>query len=283
MTTSLRASESAQPVPLWPPGSPELDALGTGGTDDQPCLAPYLLGDGRVSGAVVVCPGGGYALRADHEGEPVARWLNRLGLAAFVLSYRVAPHRHPAPLRDAQRAIRLVRYRSADWNIDPARIAILGFSAGGHLAATAATNWDHGDSDASDEVERLSSRPDALVLSYPVISFGASAHLGSMHNLLGNDPPPELRRRLSAETQVTARTPPTFLWHTADDQAVSVEHSLLFAHALAQHRVPFACHVYPHGAHGLGLAEHDPELHTWTAHCARFLADLGMGDVLTAT
>jgi acetyl esterase/lipase len=227
---------------------------------------------------VIVCPGGGYALRADHEGESVAHWLNRIGLAAFVLSYRVGPHRHPAPLHDALRAIRLVRHRSAGWNIDSSRIAILGFSAGGHLAATAATSWDHGTSEADDEIERLSSRPDALVLGYPVISFGASAHFGSMHNLLGPDPTPELRLRLSAETRVTAQTPPTFLWHTADDAGVSVEHSLLFATALARHGIPFGLHIYPYGAHGLGLAEHDPELHTWTLHCARFLADQDMGN-----
>ncbi len=273
MATRIQDTGFTSSIPLWPPGSPEPGGIGSTAHANSPCITPYLSGAGNGRGAVIVCPGGGYALHADHEGEPVARWLNRIGLAAFVLNYRVAPHRHPAPLRDAQRAIRLVRHTSVEWNLDSGRIAILGFSAGGHLAATAATTWDHGDPNASDEVERSSSRPDALVLGYPVISFGACAHPGSMRNLVGDNPSPRLRRRLSAENRVNPETPPTFLWHTADDPAVSVEHSLLFAGALERHRVPFALHVFPHGAHGLGLAEDDPEVRTWTSHCARFLAD----------
>lgn len=265
--------EAPTPLPLWLPGSAELSRVERGSGHDPPRMTPYLPNVSKATGAVIICPGGGYAVRADHEGEPVAHWLNGIGLAAFVLHYRVAPARHPAPLRDAQRAIRLVRYRAREWNVDPARIAILGFSAGGHLAATAATSWDSGDPKANDPIERVSSRPDVLVLCYPVVSFGDRAHIGSMHNLLGDDPPAELRSRLSAETQVTADTPPTFLWHTADDSAVSVDHSLLFAAALASRNVPFALHVYPRGVHGLGLAEDDPEVHSWTAHCARFLAD----------
>ncbi len=273
----VSTTESPEPLPLWPAHSPELATLAPDMGDDRPCITPYLLEKREITGAVIVCPGGGYAVRADHEGEPVARWLNEIGMAAFVLSYRVAPHRHPAPVRDAQRAIRLVRQRAAGWNVDPERIAMLGFSAGGHLAATAATRWDHGNPEASDEVERSSSRPDALILCYPVISFGACTHFGSMRNLLGDDPSLELRSRLSAETHVTSDTPPTFLWHTADDSCVSVEHSLLFAAALHRNNVPFALHVYPRGAHGLGLAEDDSEVQTWTAHCARFLTDCGMG------
>jgi acetyl esterase/lipase len=224
---------------------------------------------------MVVCPGGGYRTRAAHEGAPVARWLNGLGVAAFVLDYRVAPHRHPAPLRDAQRAIRLVRHGLPGGGGPFERVGILGFSAGGHLAATSGTQYDRGAPGADDPVERASCRPDALVLCYPVISFGEHRHHGSMVNLLGDGAPEELRRTLSAETRVTADTPPAFLWHTADDAGVPVENSLLFASALRRHGVPFALHVYPRGRHGLGLAEDDPVAGSWTGLCAHWLATEG--------
>jgi acetyl esterase/lipase len=241
----------------------------------MPMLTAFPVASKDPAGAVIICPGGGYSRRAEHEGAPVATWLNGLGLAAFLLDYRVAPHRHPTPLRDAQRAIRLVRHQADSLNIRADRVAILGFSAGGHLAATAGTNFDSGDPEARDPVHRMSSRPDLLVLCYPVISFGPFAHVGSMWNLLGDDPSADLRRQLSAETNVTRATPPTFLWHTADDPAVSVEHSLAFAAALHRNGVPFSLHVYPTGAHGLGLALDDPEVSSWTAHCADFLVRHG--------
>ncbi len=262
-------------IPLWPEGSEEL--AGSSGADD-PRLTPFPA-DSRdtpePSSAVIVCPGGGYGRRAEHEGAPVALWLNGLGIDAFVLDYRVAPHRHPAPLNDAQRAIRLVRHHANKWNIRADRVGFLGFSAGGHLAATAGTMFDDGDPRATDSVDRERSRPDLLVLCYPVISFGFFTHAGSMRNLLGEDPSEDLRRRLSAETNVTPLTPPTFLWHTANDSGVVVEHSLAFATALHRNGVPFALHVFPEGAHGLGLAPEDPEVSSWTNHCADFLARHG--------
>jgi len=206
-------------------------------------------------GAVIICPGGGYEIHAPHEAEPVAEWLNRQGLTAFILRYRFAPHRHPAPLEDAARAVRYVRCHAARWKVDPQHIGILGFSAGGHLAATIGTHFDAGQATASDPVERMSSRPDALILCYPVISLLKFGHVGSMENLLGPNPPEELRRELSNDLRVTAATPPAFLWHTASDETVPVEQSLMFAEALGKSGVSFELHVFPSGQHGLGLSD----------------------------
>lgn len=264
--------EARDHVALWPEGSAEIAGLERAAV---PQLTVYPAHTAQPTSAVIVCPGGGYARRAEHEAVPVARWLNELGITACVLDYRVAPHRHPAPLWDAQRALRLVRHRAAVWNIRPDRVGILGFSAGGHLAATVGTKFDPGDPQAADPIARESSRPDALVLCYPVISFGSFTHTGSMRNLLGDDPSDDLRRDLSAELHVTSGTPPTFLWHTANDPAVSVEHSLVFASALHRNGVPFALHVFPEGAHGAGMAEGQPEVSSWTDHCANFLARHG--------
>ncbi|MGI6610182.1 MAG: alpha/beta hydrolase [Limnochordia bacterium] len=257
-------------VPLWNEQVP--GALGSG-EEDQPSLTPYLLGGEQARAAVVVCPGGGYAHRAAHEGEPVARWLNAIGLCAVVLRYRVAPYRHPYPLMDAQRALRLVRYKAKEWGIDPQRVGILGFSAGGHLAATAGTHFDAGSLSASDPVMRHSCRPDFLILCYPVITFGDQyAHLGSMRNLLGPEPSEEMRRHLSNEQQVTEATPSTFLWHTANDAGVPVENSLMFAAALSRHGVPWEMHIFPDGRHGLGLAAEHPQVRAWPELCATWLA-----------
>lgn len=260
------------PIPLWSDGAPEL-AVTKPGT--FPTLTPYLPESPAPTSAIVVCPGGGYQMRATHEGEPVARWLNTLGVAAFIVDYRLAPHRHRVPLDDAQRAIRTVRTNADVWNVDPQRVGILGFSAGGHLAATAATQWDHGSAEADDPVARHGCRPDLAILCYPVISFMQATHHGSMTNLLGESPTLEQRRALSAELNVTAETPPTFLWHTADDAAVDVENSLVFASALRRHGVPFALHVLPAGEHGLGLAEGHAEAGVWPELGARFLRRSG--------
>lgn len=257
-------------VPLWDEQVP--GALGSE-EGDQPSLTPYLLDGEQTRAAVVVCPGGGYAHRAPHEGEPVARWLNSIGLHALVLRYRVTPYRHPCPLMDAQRALRLVRHKAGEWGIDPQRVGILGFSAGGHLAATSATHFDAGSPSASDPVMLQSCRPDFLILCYPVITFvGQYAHLGSMRNLLGPEPSEEMRNYLSNEQQVTGDTPPTFLWHTANDAGVPVENSLMFAAALSRHGVPWEMHIFPDGRHGLGLAPEHPQVRAWTELCATWLA-----------
>lgn len=258
---------------LWPEGAP--GALGTEPAD-RPKITVYRAPAEDANGsAVVVCPGGGYGrLAADHEGRHVAEWLNSLGVSAFVLQYRLGPrYRHPAPLQDAQRAIRIVRARAREWSVDPARVGILGFSAGGHLASTASTRFDDGRPDARDPVERQGSRPDFAVLLYPVISLdGPSAHSGSRRNLLGETPDPALLELLSNERQVTARTPPTFLFHTADDPTVPVQNSLLYFEALRTAGVPAELHVFAHGRHGVGLALDDPALSAWPRLCASWLS-----------
>lgn len=257
------------------PGLTEIVRLweGEGAPDSRIAWYPAQAAGRRA--CVIVCPGGGYGVLAPHEGEPVALWLNSLGISACVLTYRVAPHRHPAPLADAQRAIRLVRQRAAQWNVDPRRVGILGFSAGGHLAATAATQFDRGDTRAADPVERQSSRPDLAVLAYPVISFEQFYHGGSRDNLLGPSPDPAIVRNLSAERRVTADTSPSFIWFTADDESVDVRNGLLFASALREHGVPFELHVYERGRHGLGLAEGDAYASGWTGACAVWLQNRG--------
>jgi len=275
--TPSAAPAAPEPILLWPGGAPGAkgDTM-----EDKPRITPYLpAGDGPFA-CIIVCPGGGYGGRAPHEGAPICRWLNSIGVAGFVLDYRVKPYRHPIPLGDVQRAIRTVRTRAAEWKIDPKRVGILGFSAGGHLAASATTIFDAGKPDATDQIDRQSCRPDAAILCYPVISFGDFRHNGSMINLLGPDPDPKLRQEMSLETRVTPETPPTFLWHTSTDSGVPVENSLLFAMALHKNKVPFALHVFPQGPHGIGLGDGDrgaksPDARQWPAICAEWLKNLG--------
>ena len=261
-----------EPIFLWPEGAP----LAKGnGPEDRPRITPYLVSPSKPAGCVMVCPGGGYGGRAPHEGEPIALWLNSIGVSAFVLDYRVAPYRNPCELMDAQRAIRYARCHAREFNIDAKHIGILGFSAGGHLASSAGTHYDGGRPDAADPVERASCRPDAMILCYAVITFGEFGHSGSMVNLLGPDPPQDMRVLFSNEKQVTADTPPTFLWHTEDDAGVPVENSLLFALALRRHKVSFELHVYKTGRHGLGLAPGDSHVGAWTQACGEWLRKLG--------
>ena len=266
---SVKASPET-PIVLWPAGAP--GAVG-GAPTDIPTLTPYLPQKDKATGAaVIVCPGGGYGHLAEHEGGPVAEWLNSVGVTAFVLKYRLGPtYHHPSPLQDAARAIRTVRTRAKEWGLDPQRIGILGFSAGGHLAATAGTHFDAGQADASDPIERVSSRPDLMILVYPVITMRDRTHSGSRKNLLGEQPSPELVALLSNEERVTKETPPTFLVHTMTDTAVPVENSMMFAAALRKAGVPFEFHLYERGPHGFGLGTKDPILATWPARCADWL------------
>ncbi|MBZ5626639.1 MAG: alpha/beta hydrolase [Acidobacteriia bacterium] len=271
-----------------PPNTPKADLLwadgapGAQGTqeEDKPTLAAYLVPQGRGAGtAVIVCPGGSYVhLSMDKEGDQIARWLNSIGVAAFVLKYRLGPkYRHPVELGDAQRAIRTVRYKAAEFRVLPDRIGIMGFSAGGHLASTAGTHFDAGNANAADPIDRLASRPDFLVLVYPVISFTTPyTHRGSLRALLGDQPDPKLVENLSNELQVTAQTPPTFLFHTTTDTTVPPENSALFYLALRKAGVPAEMHIYERGPHGVGLAQTDEALSTWPGRLADWLRGRGL-------
>jgi acetyl esterase/lipase len=271
------AQQNQPPVELlWPSGAP--GALGNEDAD-KPTLAIYLPQGNRVTTGVIVCPGGGYrTLAMDHEGQQVARWFNSIGVAAFVLKYRLGPkYHHPIELGDAHRAIRIVRTRAAEFGIDPGRIGIMGFSAGGHLASSAATHFDTGNAQAPDPIDRAGSRPDFAILGYPVISFTTEyVHRGSRQNLLGDNPDPALVKLLSNELQVTPQTPPTFLFHTTEDTAVPPENSVLFYLALRKHGVPAEMHIYERGRHGVGLAPTDATLSTWPQRLADWLRTRGL-------
>ena len=267
----IRLSRPADRLPLWPADPP----ASSPGDSFRPWLERYPAQGDTPRGAVLICPGGGYANRAPHEGEPVARRFNQAGLHAFVVQYRVAPHRHPAPLLDASRAVRIIRANAAIWQVDADHIGILGFSAGGHLAASLGVHFADPVLDTGDALATIPCRPDALILCYPVISSGAHSHAGSFDNLLGEDAPDSLRVKMSAELQVSASTPPAFLWHTFEDAGVPVENSLLFGQALRRFGTPFELHVYPHGKHGLGLAPEDPHVATWMDLCCGWLKGMG--------
>jgi acetyl esterase/lipase len=208
----------------------------------------------------------------------VANWLNSLGMTAFVLKYRLGPrYHHPVELEDAQRSIRLVRSRAKEFGIAPDRLGIMGFSAGGHLASTAGTHFDAGNTAAADAIDRVSSRPDFLVLGYPVISFTTPyTHQGSLHNLLGDNPDPKLVESLSSELQVTPQTPPTFIFQTNADTVVPAENSVLFYLALRKNKVPAELHIFEHGPHGVGLASRDPALSMWPVLLANWLRGRGL-------
>jgi acetyl esterase/lipase len=263
-----------EPELLWPNGAP--GALGTA-DEDKPSITPYLA-KSPIGTAVIVCPGGGYMhLAMDHEGVQIARWLNSLGISAFVLQYRLGPnYHHPAMINDAHRAIRTVRSRAAALHIQSDRIGIWGFSAGGHLASTAATRFDAGDPSASDPIDRAGSRPDFAILAYPVISLGEYAHVGSRDNLLGKNADPKLVEDLSNDLRVTAQTPPTFLFHTTADATVPVENSVRFYLALRKAGVPAEMHIFQNGPHGVGLAPTDATLSAWSGLLANWLRERGL-------
>jgi acetyl esterase/lipase len=276
---ALAQRQVAEPetVLLWPDGAP-----GAAGTEDvdKPTLTLYPASEERSTAtAVVVCPGGGYRnLAMDHEGVQIARWLNSIGVGAFVLKYRLGPrYHHPAPLDDAQRALRYVRLHAEEFGADPDRVGIWGFSAGGHLASTAATHFDRGDANASEPIDRMNARPDFAILGYPVISFTTEyTHQGSRRHLLGDNPDPKLVELLSNEKQVTAETPPTFLFHTNEDSGVPPENSVLFYLALRKAGVPAELHIYERGRHGVGLAPTDLVLSSWPRRLADWLYSRGL-------
>lgn len=248
----------------------------------EPALDHYTdLGDDMPEGkdrvgCVIICPGGAYTIRSYHEGEPVAQAFNKMGIKAFVLEYRLAPYKYPAILCDIQRAVRWVRYHADDFGIDPEKIAVLGFSAGGHLASMAVTLFDDG-LENGDEIDRVSSRPDAGILAYPLISMEQPyTHRESRDNIIGGlENEAELEKKLTGYLNVTDKTPPVFLWHTGEDDGVAPENSLMMANALSKKKIPYEFHLYMCGGHGMGLGEGHKGNDTWSTLAGIWLHKLG--------
>lgn len=249
VTNDLQKDIPSETIPLWTGQSP----VGDGTFSDQsPAITVFrpIKGNGTM---IVICPGGGYGIVGVNgaEGNLRAKWLNKFGIVGVVLNYRLPQGRCFVPLLDAQRAIRLVRSKAHEWECDPKRIGIMGFSAGGHLASTAATHFDRGSSKASDPIDRMGCRPDFAILIYPVITMGSKTHNGSKNNLLGSNPEEKTITWFSSEKQVTKHTPPTFLAHAQDDTTVSPDNSQMFYDALLSHHVPATYLKLPTGGHGL--------------------------------
>jgi acetyl esterase/lipase len=247
----------------------------------EPTIEVYLPSKSNATGkAMLIFPGGGYGILAyDWEGTDIAKFLNGKGIAGIVVKYRLPSStsqtdKHKVPLIDAQRAIRLVRSRAEEWNINKDEIGILGFSAGGHLASTLGTHFDEKVYEPIDEIDKESARPDFMALGYPVITFGEMTHRGSKKNLIGENPKPESVIHFSNEKQVSSDTPPTFLFHATDDEGVPVENSLLFYKALKDKGVSATMHIYPKGGHGFSLARKDPHLRGWTERMFEWMESL---------
>ncbi len=274
-TITAQAQSQPEVLRLWPGDAPEATASEPG---DIPVIHLYRVESKQPTAGVVICPGGGYGgLAMDHEGKQFAEWFNQMGVTAAVCVYR---HRgnggnggkgygHPAPLLDAQRAVRTLKANAEQWNLKSDKIGIIGFSAGGHLVSTVSTHHDAGKADSTDPIDKASSRPDFAILAYPVISLGTEfAHGGSRRNLLGDNPDPELLASLTNETQVKSDTPPTFLFHTLEDTAVPVENSVRYYMALRAAKVPAEMHLFEKGRHGVGLAKGLPGAQAWPI-CAK--------------
>jgi acetyl esterase/lipase len=273
----IATAQSTNSFPLWADAAP--GALGKT-VDDIPTLTPFLPATNATGAAMIICPGGGYAKLAPHEGRDYARWLSSHGLACFVLNYRLGTngYRYPIPLLDAARSLRLLRAHAADWKIDLKRIGMMGSSAGGHVTSMLMTGFDSGNAASADPIERESSRPDFAVLCYPVITMGAFAHSGSKKLLLSPNPSAALIKKASPELHVTKEAPPCFIWGSDEDKTVPIENSLQFADALRKHGVPFELHVYERGRHGIGLGSRDfdpAKWHPWTTECLRWLRERG--------
>jgi acetyl esterase/lipase len=264
-----------QPMALWSSGAP--GAVGTA-DDDTPTITAYIPATNPTKTAVVIAPGGGYQhLSMVKEGSDVAAWLNARGVAAFVLKYRLGPKYHnPIELGDAKRAMRTVRANAAKYGIDADHIGMWGFSAGGHLTASAGTMFDAGKAGDADAIEQQSSRPDFLILAYPVITMlDPYVHKGSRKYLLGDTPTQAEEEAMSPELHVTAQTPPTFLFTTTDDQTVPVLNSVIFYTALVKAGVPTEMHIFQHGGHGSGLAPTNPQLRPWTEMLIKWMRERG--------
>ncbi len=268
--------------PLWPDGAPGSTTHNEG---DIPQLFVKLVESDEPTAAIVILPGGGYGGHAiDHEGHQFADWFASLGVSSAICTYRLRGkgnngkgYGHPYPMLDAQRAIQTLRANAKEWNIDPQRVGVIGFSAGGHLCSTVSTHFAEVDESSADSIARLSSRPDFAILAYPVIGFDKPyTHRGSQKNLLGENPDPDLVKSLSNEEQVSAQTPPTFLFHTVADKAVPVENSIEYFKACRAHGVPVELHVFNQGRHGVGLARDTPLASQWPKLCEQWLRQIAV-------
>ncbi len=273
---SAASAVAAEPLrlTLWPDEAP----LGEGKSEKvKVAITVHLPAPEKATGtAMVICPGGGYGGRVvEGEGHGIARWLNAHGIAGVVLEYRLPAGNYHRPMLDAQRAIRVVRSHAAEWKIDPRRIGIVGFSAGGHLASTAGTHFDAGNDKSADPVERQSCRPDFMVLVYPVITMGEKSHGGSRKNLLGATPSAELIDLFSNEKQVTAKTPPAFLTHARTDAVVPVAHSQMFHEALKAKGIAAELQEFPKGNHGYNGYKGE-EWDAWQKRSLEWLGERGL-------
>ena len=257
-------------IDLWPDGAAESNGLLKNENGDDYSIAKLYIyrpdKQKNTQAVVVICPGGGYVMLAmDHEGHDYARWLSDNGMTAVILKYRLPNKNHFIPLKDAQRTLRLIRSKAKEWDIDPAKVGISGFSAGGHLASTAATHFDTGNASASDPIDRLSCRPDFAILFYPVITMKEEfTHQGSRRNLMGNSYNADLVKLFSNEEQVTGQTPPTFLITSDDDKGVLPRNSVEFYAALKRNNVPAVLYVIPDGGHGWGTHPSKPQYPEWS-------------------
>jgi acetyl esterase/lipase len=266
-------------IELWEKGTYQSE-----GTDGfRPTLDTYILDGIKQRGAVLICPGGGYGFTSKREAEPIAMQFNAAGFHAFVLYYSVAPRRHPQPLLDISRAMCIIRENVEEWHTDSNKIAVCGFSAGGHLAACLGVHWKQSYIQNAQGIKASMNRPNALILCYPVITSGQYAHRGSFDNLLGEEPKKELLLEMSLEDQINANTPPAFIWHTFNDNSVPVENSLFFATKMRSQGIPFELHIYPEGPHGLSLATAETDegnkgthqhVATWMKLCTEWLGKL---------
>ncbi|MES2898213.1 MAG: alpha/beta hydrolase [Pseudomonadota bacterium] len=285
LTFATTALSHATPsvMPLWPEGVPGMQQIGAEQVEagrisnvSEPTLTMVGPAAGKSNGtAIIILPGGGYSrLSFDHEGIQYANFLSSLGVTTFVLKYRLRQFGHPAPLQDVLRAVRLVRARAAELGVNPARIGVMGSSAGGHLAASAGTLFDHAAGKTGATLDAISARPDFLMLLYPVITLdGPAAHAGSRGALLGPNPTPELIKLMSLEGQVSAATPPTFLMHTQADKTVPVENSILFYQALTRHGVPAEMVLYEVGGHGAGMRPGNGTTSEWPRRAEEWLRE----------
>lgn len=286
LVTMLSATEHPV-IPLWPEGIPGakphtqpfvVDATGRVSDVHEPTLTVWPAAPGKANGtAVVICPGGGYAMLSEQrEGVRYAEWLNELGVTCFIVRSRLKEYGHPAPLRDVLRAMRIVRSRAAEFAVDPHRIGIIGSSAGGHLASSASTLYDHADGKTGAALDSVSARPDFALLLYTVILMdGPHIHVGSRNNLIGEHAAPELVALMSADRQVNKETPPTFIIHAEDDHSVPVENALAYYTALRRAGVPVEMHLYEKGGHGFAMEATHPQTAQWPQRAETWLRSHG--------